>query len=102
MKNTLAWLRRNCDIIEVIGNDYFYGLYLDHRIRLTPDRILQIGNKDFDRWANSVAYECVVDETKSIPIQINLAVIAARRDSRTPWERSFEVMKKMVEKKHEN
>jgi hypothetical protein len=99
MKNTLAWLRRNCDTFEYTDEESFYGKYLGHQVRLTSDKILQIGNIDFDRWANSVAFEVTLDETKSIPCQVNLAVMEAKKDTSPYWERSLAVMKKLKEAK---
>jgi hypothetical protein len=93
MKNTLAWLRRNSDSTEWTDPNSFYGKYMGHQVRFTCDGAIEIGNKDFDRWANSVAYEFVVDETKSISRQMNLAVSEARKDTSPYWHRSMALIK---------
>jgi hypothetical protein len=92
MKNTLNWLRRNGDKGYHSGVDFFYGEYLGHRIRLTGDGKLQVGCADFDRWANSVAVTIKIDEGKSIPLQVNLAIVEAGKDTRGYFERSCDVM----------
>jgi hypothetical protein len=93
MQNTLKWLHRNCDINHSKGErDYFVGVYGGHRVRLLPDGLMQVGHKDFDRWANSVAYSCKIDERTSIPRQINMSLLVAKQDNREWQERSFDVM----------
>jgi hypothetical protein len=92
MKNVIAWLRRNCDEVDCYDVNYFNGRYLGHRVRLSSGGIMEIGNLDFDRWANSVAYEFTIDESMSIQKQMCMATNFARKDQRGYMQRSFEVM----------
>jgi hypothetical protein len=96
--NVIAWLCRNCEIADCVSDSYFYGEYMGHRVRYTtPDLELQIGNTDFDRWANSVAFKCRLVVTDNISVVITKAILEAKEDNRTPWQRSFSVMSKLKE-----
>jgi hypothetical protein len=95
MKNVMAWLRRNCDAVETVHKHYFYGTYMGVKVRLSPCGTMQIGNKDFDRWANSVAYQFFIDDEESMTKQMGMAIIVAAKDERGYMERSVEVMQKL-------
>ncbi len=96
MKNAINWLNRNCDYIGATGEDYFYGTYQGHQVRYTHDGILQVGAIDFDRWANSVAYEIEVDMTKSFRLQLGIGIYNAKENTVGYQERSFRVMQKIA------
>jgi hypothetical protein len=93
MNNVMAWLRRNTDRTDY--NDYgqFYGEYLGHRIRYTDhSNELEIGHADFDRWANSVAHSITICEG-SIPLQVNRAIIEAKKAGDPSWYTTMKVIK---------
>jgi hypothetical protein len=97
MKNAINWLIRNCDRDSDAGEDYFYGTYHGHRVRYTHDGRLQVGAIDFDRWANSVAYEIKVDATKSFRLQLGIGIYKAKENTVGYQERSFRVMQKIAQ-----
>lgn len=85
MNNVMAWLRRNADCVDFISDLQFYGKYMGHRIRYTVDsNKLEVGNIDFDRWANSVAHTTAINQG-SIPSQINQAIVEARKAGDPAW-----------------
>lgn len=96
-KNILNWFRRNCDRVGYSSDISLYGTYHGTNIRLSGDNKLEVGNTDFDRWANSVAYVCKLDPNKNIERQVNLAIVEARKDTRDYWSRSVGVMKNMLQ-----
>lgn len=86
MNNVVAWLRRNADKVEHVetGDEgsWFYGEYGGRKIRFIdnetyPSRI-EIGDGCFDRWANSVSVIFFLDNNRSIPLQINRGLVAAK------------------------
>lgn len=73
-----AWLKRNTEV-GYMDRTSAYGTYLGHRYRFFPDSsLLQIGDKDFDRWANSVGAEATIDGNGNIMKQIHFAIDLAR------------------------
>lgn len=93
MNNVMAWLRRNADRIDYIGDEQFYGIYRGHRIRYTVhSNELEVGNIDFDRWANSVAHTTAINQG-SIPIQVSRAIIEARKAGDPAWYDTMKVIR---------
>jgi hypothetical protein len=93
MKNAINWLNRNCDLIDSTGEDYFYGTYHGHQVRYTHG-----GSAiDFDRWANSVAYEIEVDASKSFQLQLGIGIYKAKENTVGYQERSFRVMQSIAQ-----
>ncbi len=81
----IAWLRRNADYIgswsdgSEYSKGYFYGQYSGRHIRYNvDDGRMDIGDGDFDRWANSVACHFKVDLSKSVKDQVENALIFAK------------------------
>jgi hypothetical protein len=97
MKNAINWLNRNCDYIGATGEDYFYGTYHGHQVRYTHDGVLQVGAIDFDRWANSVAYEIEVDTSKSFRLQLGIGIYKAKENTVGYQERSFRIVQEMMQ-----
>jgi hypothetical protein len=96
MNNIIAWLRRNCDYIDLCEQDFFSGSYHGHELRLRSGYILDIGHKDFDRWANSKVLSIELKPTDNFSVLINKAINEARKDQSTYWERSVRVMEGLL------
>ena len=95
MNNIMAWLRRNADHVDFICKTQFYGKYMGHKIRYTVrSNKLEIGHIDFDRWANSVAYATVINKG-SIPLQINQAIVEARKAGDPAWYTTRKVINRI-------
>lgn len=96
--NVFNWLLRNADFIEVAENRnntelVFYGEYMGHKIRYLHG-VLDVGHKDFDRWANSVAVSTEIPG-KNISKEINVAVTEARRQGDPGWYYTMRLIKKI-------
>ena len=98
---TYHWLKRNCDqvaLAEIYEGQYlFYGELHGHRIRLDPDGSIDVGYKDFDRWANSLALSFV--PTSNLSKEMNMAIDKAREMEKTagdPWQRSMKIVAEMI------
>lgn len=95
MNNVMAWLRRNADRVDFISEEQFYGEYMGHRIRYTVDsNELEVGNIDFDRWANSVAHITTIN-SGSILIQVNQAIIEARKAGDPAWYNTMKFINRL-------
>jgi hypothetical protein len=92
-KNVIAWLMRNCESTYNFEDEMIVCVYHGYNLRY-QNSVLQVGNKGFDRWANSVAYETELSG-RNISREVNIALIEAGKDQRGPWERSLEIMSKM-------
>jgi hypothetical protein len=64
---------------------------------LTSGGVLQVGAIDFDRWANSVAYEIEVDTSTSVGPQLGIGIYQAKENTVGYQERSFRVMQKLAQ-----
>lgn len=89
-KNAVSWLTRNCEDIYKFDETFMTCKYHGHNIRYAKN-VLEVGNLDFDRWANSSAYEVEMRQ-ENISVQVNLAIIEARKDTSGYFERSMAVM----------
>ena len=99
MNNIIAWLRRNCDETETYDEDYFYGTYHGHRVRYnSKPNILEVGNIEFDRWANSSAYECNI-KNYSISTQVNIAIIEAKKAGSPAWHDTMSLIGRIFSNK---
>lgn len=97
MDNIIAWLRRNSDEVEWVDSNFFYGTYLGHKIRYHSSGKLDVGHKDFDRWANSRAYSTTVTNN-NIQKQISKAVIQAADNKNKPaWYTTMRVINKIFQ-----
>ena len=77
----LAWLVRNCDVADTYSEEneaYFYGTYLGRKIRYGThqETRVDIGDGDFDRWANSVAVS-FTPAVDGFPTQLRRAIFCA-------------------------
>ena len=92
MNNIIAWLKRNADKTEYHDEACFYGVYHGMKIRYTiSEGKLDVGCRDFDRWANSVACSLKL-ENNNISVQVNKAIDAARKNTSSVYDRSFNLM----------
>jgi len=92
MNNIIAWLRRNADTKDWCDDTIFYGTYMGHRLRFHSGNRIDIGNKDFDRWANSCALTVELNQSDNISVIINKAIDVARKDKSTYMQRTIRVM----------
>lgn len=94
IKNQIvAWLRRNCDSVDYYDSTSLYGTYLGHRVRFNGD-FIQIGHSDFDRWANSVAFEFKANQSR-MQRDMGLAISEARKDVTPLMDRVFGKMEEL-------
>lgn len=98
---TYQWLRRNCDEISYAtisqGSYIFYGKIHGHQVRLLLDGSIDVGYKDFDRWANSLALSFVPETNLSK--ELNIAIGKARemeKSAGNPWQRSMKIVEEMI------
>lgn len=101
---TYHWLRRNCDKVSYAkiyeGTYIFYGKMDGHQIRLLPDGSIDVGYKDFDRWANSLALSFT--PTSNLSKELNGAIDKARemeKSAGNPWQRSMKIVEEMIKEK---
>jgi hypothetical protein len=84
--NVVKWLVRNCDEVEIYGvsegSNYFYGKYLGRNIRLSSNNCIDIGDGDFDRWANSVACTFTIKSVNTFATQLRTAMYYALSETR--------------------
>jgi hypothetical protein len=78
----VAWLARNCDRVETFEdgeNSHLYGTYNGRKVRYLThlgEPRLDIGDGDFDRWANSLAVS-FVPSSENFPTQLKRALFCA-------------------------
>ena len=79
----LNWLNKNADpgaYISEVECASFYGSYLGRKVRYTEsDGRFDIGDGQFDRWANSVACSFKVKPNVPLHIQLHKAIDFARK-----------------------
>lgn len=69
----MNWFKRNLDTREYTSKIQIVGTYLGRKVRVTDfdawdthertGTVLQIGDCDFDRWANSIEAEIELDNS---------------------------------------
>jgi hypothetical protein len=77
----IQWLQRNCDKLHSNYNDLqITATYMQRKLRMSVRDngvVLEVGDDDFDRWANSVAHRQVIDTSMPIYPQIFTAIRTA-------------------------
>lgn len=71
------WFKRNSQNFYAFGDD-FWAVYGGRNVRYYgKDGFLDIGEADFDRWANSLESSVIIQGNGNIPKQVNAAIASS-------------------------